>query len=398
MSEIFDLVKRYPWLPSLEEYYSDIASKDPIDFINEIFSSEKFRNLNTRILNIFRAVFDNIEQMSEYENDEINIYMYIMLKIILYILDNKLISNRVANFYSKHTYSKLNEEDEYNLDYIYRDLNLEVIYKEQPVIYKKVIIKDQQESKQTNFIIHYIDYLKLASRLKDNNRKLVNNSLSNGYVYIESQILNRLIQEYVRSRFLTQKNVDQIKKNELREELFKNQEFKNLYEKIVEIWERKKGEFEYSFEIDFEKSKNVSENFPPCLQEMLSKVKEGQNLSHIDRLFLVWCLNALKYPENEIVSVFSSLPDFDRDKTTYQVKYAMKKGYTPYSCQSLKSYNLCMAKRYKDEICLEGYYSRNQDKQVNISHPLSYVRIKQYRTSKKLKNSTNQLKNKNERS
>lgn len=385
MSGIFDLIKRFPWLPSLEQYYSDVALKDPIDFINDILKSDKFNEINKRILNLFESALQNFEVFSEYQPDEINIYVYILLKILLYVLDNKIISNRIANLYSKTTYNELNKEMEYNLYFIYKDLKLEVLYEEEPTIYKKTIIKDQYEILKTNFKIHFIDYLRLSSKLQDKSRKLINNPLSNGYVLIQTKSLNRLIQERVRMKFLNtnDKNIKNV--NVFKDKLLKNQEFKTIYEDILNIWESKKEDFEYTFEIGFKKDKDISGSFPPCIKEILSKVKEGQNLIHTERLFIVWFLNALKYPEDEIINIFLALPDFDRDKTGYQVRYAIKKGYTPYSCQTLKAYNLCMAKKYKDKFCLEGYFSKKLDIQKQLSHPLFYVQYNQFVDSIKKK-------------
>jgi len=125
-------------------------------------------------------------------------------------------------------------------------------------------------------------------------------------------------------------------------------------------------------------------------------VKEGQNLVHHERLYIVWFLNALKYPEEEIINLFSALPDFNRDKTGYQVRYAMKKGYTPYSCNTLKSYSLCTAKKYKDKLCLEGYFSKKLDVQKQISHPLFYVQYTQFVSAMKKKNEEKKLLRKDE--
>ncbi|MHA1931100.1 MAG: hypothetical protein ACW96X_01085 [Promethearchaeota archaeon] len=393
MSGSIDLVKRYPWLPSLKTFYHEKASKGPIDFINEIFSSNNSNKIKERILEFFKGAFNKIEDFSFYMDDEINIDFYIGIKIFLSILNNKLIANRIAELYSKITVKSLNKEinNEFNLYYIYNDLNLDVVYSETPEIYKKIKVKDQDLNLKTKFRIHYIDYLKLASNLRDDYRKLVNNSLYNGYVFIQTDDLNRLIQEFVRLKFLSQVNIE-----DLREGLFKNQVFKNLYETISELWEEKKEDFEYSFEMGFKKDQDVSKFLPPCIQEILAKVKEGQNLVHTERLGIVWFLNALKYPEDEIINLFSSLPDFDRDKTGYQVRYAIKKGYTPYSCKSLKSYNLCMAKKYKDELCLNGYFSKKYDVQKKISHPLFYVQFTQFVSAVKKKNKESYQKSKNE--
>ena len=143
--------------------------------------------------------------------------------------------------------------------------------------------------------------------------------------------------------------------------------------------------------LEFEQGQDKSGFHPPCVKEMLVKANEGQNLTHHERLFLVWFLLALNYPVDDVVDVFSTLPDFDREKTAYQVRFAEKKKYTPYNCSTLKSYSLCMASKYKDEICLEGYYSKKDEKTKKIPNPLSYINIKHYRASRKkapLKNET----------
>ncbi|MFX1312736.1 MAG: hypothetical protein ACFFHD_09005 [Promethearchaeota archaeon] len=395
MSGIFDLVKRYPWLNSLEKLYSDIALKDPIDFINDIFISEN-NYLYDRVLEFFKGAFEKIEQFSYYKDDEINIYLYLVLKILLFILDNNHISNRIAELYSKITYSELNKENDSNLYNIYQDLNLEVIYEQEPTIYKKRVLKDQIEVLQTNFKINFIDYLKLSSHLKDEYRKLVNNALSKGYVYIKPTQINRLIQEYVRNKILNKINVDSENLNKFKESLFQNQKIKDLYDKISAEWEKKKETFDYSTEIEFKEGEDLSEIFPPCVKEILSKAHEGQNLIHTERLYILWFLNALNYPEEKIINVFSTLPDFDKEKTRYQVRYAMKKGYTPYSCQSLKSMNLCMANQYNDELCKDGYYSKELNERKKLAHPLSYTRIKQYRASRLKNHKEEKLQKENE--
>jgi len=82
------------------------------------------------------------------------------------------------------------------------------------------------------------------------------------------------------------------------------------------------------------------------------------------------------------VDIFSALPDFDRKKTQYQVEYAKKKNYTPYQCSTLKSLGLCMATKYKDELCIEGYGSKELTERKKLKHPLFYVRLKQYRSER----------------
>ncbi|MHA2050891.1 MAG: hypothetical protein ACW986_14865 [Promethearchaeota archaeon] len=382
MSEIFDLVKHYPWLPSLKKCYPNKAAIDPTEFVKEIFSTEKANKLEERVLEFFKGAFERIEDFSFYMDDELNIDFYLLIKIFLSILNNKQISNRIAELYSKITIKSLNKEvnNDFNLYRIYTDLNLDIVYSEEAVTFKEIKIKDHEVFYKTKFRINFIDYLNLASSLKDDYRKLVNNSLQKGYVLIQPEDLNRLIQEVVRRKF-----VDQVVIVGIKDEILKIQEFKELFEKVNEIWDLKKEEFEYSFELSFDQNQDLKENFPPCIQEIIAKLKEGQNLIHTERLFIVWFLNALKYPEQEIIDIFATLPDFNRDKTGYQVRYAIKKGYTPYSCKTLKTYTLCMAKKYKDKLCIEGYFSKKLEIRKPLSHPLFYVQYNQFVSALKKK-------------
>ena len=61
---------------------------------------------------------------------------------------------------------------------------------------------------------------------------------------------------------------------------------------------------------------------------------------HIERLFITFFLNALEYPIEYIIDIFSTLPDFNKEITKYQVDFAKKKAYTPHSCETLKTLNL----------------------------------------------------------
>ena len=117
MSDISDLVKRYPWLPSLKDCYPRIATKEPIEFIDEIFSTDNYNDLDERILEFFKAAFNRIEEFSYYMDDETNIHFYILIRILLSLLNRRQITNRIAELYSKKANERLNNEinNEFNL-------------------------------------------------------------------------------------------------------------------------------------------------------------------------------------------------------------------------------------------------------------------------------------------
>jgi len=388
-----EIVSRYPWLPSLKKYYSEIASKPPSLFISEVFSEDFGVELKERLLALFKAAFDNLEEISDFRNDKINVYVYLLLNIFLYALDNQMITNRLANLYSKITYNELiKENNDANLYSICQDLGLNVKYHYPPINYGENIVKNYHQKLQTNFTIHFIDFIRLASHLRDEYRSLVNNPLLDGYVFIQNKRLVRLIQEYVRNKLIIQEAEDKESLKVFLKEVSDINDFKEIYEKILSKWAERKEDFEFTFKIDFESEKDPLNLYPPCVKEILKKMQEGQNLIHNERLFIVWFLLALEYPVEKVVDLFSTMPDFDREKTVYQVNFAKKKKYIPYKCLTLKSLNLCFDVKYKDKLCLKGYAGETK----KINHPLTYTRIRQYAASKQENNEKGELNIENE--
>ncbi|MFX0075411.1 MAG: hypothetical protein ACFE96_08215 [Candidatus Hermodarchaeota archaeon] len=383
MSISNELVNRYPWLPSLKNHYADIGEKPPSDFISDIFSNPNSKEIAERVLRIFEAAFNNLEDIPNKKLDNLNIYVYLLLKILLYALNNKMITNRAANLYSKDAYNDMEREN--NISNIYeicKDLGLNIRHYDPPIEYGLKIVKDHHEKRRTNFTIHYIDFLRLASNLRDDYRKLTNNPLINGYVFIQNKTLIRLIQEYVRNKLLREETEDRASLKAFINKVSNIQGFKELYDKILSIWNKRKEEFDFTFKIDIRSKEELLTLYPPCVLEILKKAEEGQNLIHHERLYIVWFLLALEYPVEKVVEIFATLPDFDREKTTYQVEYAKRKNYTPYQCSTLKSLGLCMADKFKDELCLTGYGSKDPTERKELKHPLFYVRLKQYRAEK----------------
>ncbi len=377
-----ELVHKYPWLSSLKVYSSEFSEKSPIEFIDEVFSGTDKEELKSRIISVFESSFDNFETIVGYKFDELNIKLYLLIKILLYVINDNRIVNRVANLYSKINYDKLIGENDYNVYSICEDMELQIEYSENPWIYGEYFYKDQKETSSTNFRVFFKDYLKLIANLRDDYRRLVNNSLKEGFVYISKKSLLRLIQEFIRNKIIGEKKTDPKQAEMLRNALLKNNDFREIYDKIVTTWNSKKEEFGQFNQIDYAAKDSDFQLFPPCMKEILKKAADGVNLPHIERLVILFFLHALNVPEQKITDIFSTMPDFDRDKTEYQVRFAKEKGYTPHSCETLKTYELCMAEKYKEDLCLNGYYSKKLEEQRKISHPLFYFQFQSYQKSK----------------
>jgi DNA primase large subunit len=82
---------------------------------------------------------------------------------------------------------------------------------------------------------------------------------------------------------------------------------------------------------------------PPCVMRLLEEAKKHENLPHHARWYLATYLLAAGMGEEDIVRIYSDLPDFSERVTSYQVSHIKKKGYNVPSCSTVMTYGLCCA-------------------------------------------------------
>ncbi len=82
---------------------------------------------------------------------------------------------------------------------------------------------------------------------------------------------------------------------------------------------------------------------PPCVARLLDEMKKHENLPHHARWYLATYLLAAGMSEEDIVKLYSDLPDFSEKITAYQVSHIRKKGYNVPSCATVMTYGLCCA-------------------------------------------------------
>lgn len=115
--------------------------------------------------------------------------------------------------------------------------------------------------------------------------------------------------------------------------------------------------------------KGVAEAFPPCVKAIIARIKSGENVEHHGRFFLATFLNHVGYSEEEILSIFSSAPDFEEGKARYQVEHITGKisgkVYSVPKCATLRAQGLCVKESYSDSLCERDW----------LTHPLKYYRV-----------------------
>ncbi|MEM2759606.1 MAG: hypothetical protein QXU32_08635 [Nitrososphaerales archaeon] len=184
------------------------------------------------------------------------------------------------------------------------------------------------------FKVKVADYLKRASYFHDNHWKLVNRTVNNGFVYLNSDETVRLIRDE-----LTLYIYDKINKMELRQlpEAIKTK-VNELRNRVV-----KDAEFKRYF---------TTTKYPPCVEHVLQVLSKGENPPHSARFLLATYMLSIGKTVDEVCNFFEAAPDYNERVTRYQVEHltGMRGSGTKYtcpSCEKVASDNNC----YRTEEC-----------------------------------------------
>jgi len=194
--------------------------------------------------------------------------------------------------------------------------------------------------------LYFAEYIRAATRMHSPKWKLTNRDLEGGYLTVTEEELKRLLEEVIREKVLKglPLPVDEHVCQDLAEYLGP------LRSELEIIRSRQKADLGA-----------VEEGaFPPCIKKMLVDVAKGTNLAHTARFALVSFLLQINMNVEEVMALFNTSPDFDEEKTRYQVEHiagASGTKYKPPACATMATYGNCPG---EDELCRK------------IHHPLSY--------------------------
>ncbi len=265
------------------------------------------------------AANTEVEQLTE-------LLSYPLARVMVSCLDDSILLRRYALAEAKLAYKRMQDEKE-GLEAIADDLGL---HPQGPGPYK----------------IHFSEYIRAAHRMHSPKWKLTNRDLQQGYLTITEEELKRIMQEAAQEKI--QKGlplaIDEKTCASLQEYLGP------LKEQLDIIRARDR--------VDLGKVEEGA--FPPCIKKMLADVAKGTNLAHSARFALVSFLLQINMTPEEVVSLFNTSPDFDEERTRYQVEHiagASGTRYKPPACVTMATYGNCPG---EDELCRK------------IRHPLSY--------------------------
>ncbi len=202
------------------------------------------------------------------------------------------------------------------------------------------------------FRLHFADFLKQTSTMRETPWKLINQRLDGGYIKLRREKAIRVLRNAV------QRRIEEGLPLPVNDAIL--EAFRPDLREIRALLDAKKATF---------KAEDIGKvsitRFPPCMYNLLAQIQNHENVPHMGRFAIVSFLHHIGMGNEEIFRVFGDVPDFAVDVTKYQIDHitgtTSATEYTPPECATMKSYGLCPG---PDRICL------------TIRHPLSYYRIK----------------------
>ncbi len=204
--------------------------------------------------------------------------------------------------------------------------------------------------------IPFVEYLRYTANLRDKRWKLVNRALEKGQVNLRTSEFLRMLQEAIHARI--RKDLPLDVPPAVCESV---RRYSKELEAELEAWRKKFGEDE------LETGMRVKDpaSFPPCIKAILSNLREGVNVPHTARFAVTSFLLNVGLTVDEIIELYKSSPDFDEERTRYQVVHISGEmgstRYTAPSCSTMRTYGNCVD---SDDVC------------EKIGHPLSYYKLR----------------------
>ena len=340
-------LSHFPFLKKSSEFI-----KDHFPSLETLLQEERGKNLTDLALQRIGHALSPKRAIPHIaaSRDEDEIASYVLSRIIASCINDRQLFDRLTRYESDRAYVFLHSEkgsedgergwnEHIRLD----DAGYSPIAKYLAAEFRIDITADR---------IPLADYVELVAPLHEGRFKLVNRCVEKGRVAIRREERYELLRERIRVI--------------LRRDL-PYRVPKSLCSQLCPVTEKLKTEFQ---RLTTEQFGEIDETaFPPCIQALVSALTSGTNLTHSGRFSLTTFLHTIGLNVAGIAELYARSPDFDAEKTMYQVEHITGKGgagteYTAPACAAMRTTGLCVR---PDPLC------------ENVSHPLSYYRIKKRR-------------------
>ncbi len=271
---------------------------------------------------------------------EDEIAAYALSRIMASCINDRHLIDRLTRYESDRAYYFLVNEEEWNQNCKMEDGEYSRLC---------VAVAGELGIRITQDRMPLVEYVELVAPLHEDRFKLVNRRLDRGFVEIKKDERYELLRE--RIRLLLRRDLPHKVPSSICELLApKATQLKKVYqEQMVQQF----GEIQ-------------EQSFPPCIHALITALTAGTNLTHAGRFALTSFIHTIGMNTVAIAELYARSPDFDPEKTMYQVEHITGRGgssteYTAPACAAMRTTGLCIG---RDALC------------EKVSHPLSYYKVK----------------------
>lgn len=337
------VIAKYPFLSDAKKYVKENGPNIPELLEDPLY--ERSRGIAVeRLENAFHQKDVGMRRLATESDCIMELFSYPIARMIAVCIDDVYFTRRYALGEAVHMYKNLLKEPVVFLNHVAKEFDLKI----------------KKEEEKNSFSLYFTHYLRYApTRYK--NWKMINRELHHGFIRLSKKDMARLLQEALRKR--------------INEEL----DDRTCYERVktlfsTDIQHLKSNVMKYRKQIEAAPVGRLDiKKLPPCMKQILKAIQSGENVAHVGRFALVAFLNSLQLSTQDIINLFSRAPDFEEEKTRYQIEHitgdSSATSYKPPGCEKLKTYGLCPSEEI-DYLCKK------------IHHPLGYYQAK-WRTKKK---------------
>jgi DNA primase large subunit len=271
---------------------------------------------------------------------EEEIAAYALARIIVSCVNDRQLIDRLTRYEAERAYHFLVNEEEWNQNYRQEDGEYSRLC---------IAIASELGIRISQNRMPVTDYVELVAPLHQDRFNLVNRRLERGFVEIKKDERYELLRE--RTRVLLRRDLPHKVPASI---------CGSLAPRVTEL------KAAYQEQI-LEQFGTIEEHaFPPCMQALIMALTAGTNLTHAGRFALTTFLHTVGMDATAIGQLYARSPDFDLEKTMYQVEHITGRGgsgteYTAPACAAMRTNGICI---HRDTLC------------EKVSHPLSYYRRK----------------------
>jgi DNA primase large subunit len=271
---------------------------------------------------------------------EDEIATYALARIIVSCINDRQMIDRLTRYESERAYHFLVHEEDWNQN-----------YRQGEGEYSRLCMALAEELgiRITQDRMPFIDYVEMVAPLHEDRFHIVNRRVETGFVTIKKEERYELVRERV--RILLRRDLPHKVPSSLCDQISpKVAQIKKVYQEQM-----------------LQQFGSVEESaFPPCMQALITSLMAGTNLTHAGRFALTSFLHTIGMDVSGIAAMYARSPDFDPEKTMYQVEHITGRGgsgteYTAPACAAMRTTGLCV---HQDQLC------------EKVNHPLSYYKTK----------------------